>query len=348
MKRMLSLLLALTMTAALTGCGGADMSAQSTSSTAAAMDTGYYAESGYYDDALAAAPEEMAVAEAANGSLTADRTSAAVADPVQEKKIIRTASIRMQTLDFNQCEGQLEELLDGYQAYIQDSTVSGGEQLLSDGSSYTEPRYASYTVRVPEDQLDGFLNALESVGNVIETSISSSDISDVYYDTQARLENMQLREERLQELLEQADTLENLLTIETELNNVRLEIEQLTATMDRYDQQVALSTVYLNVEEVRQYVPAEDDSFTDRLLYTMSRSWQNFLRGASDLLFTLVYLLPTLIVLAVVLAVVMAVLRRKGVLRSKKAKAKPDAPVQLPGQETAEQQPGENTPPEQK
>ena len=142
--------------------------------------------------------------------------------------------------------------------------------------------------------------------------------------------------------------MENLLTIETELNNVRLEIEQLTATMDRYDQQVALSTVYLNVEEVRQYVPAEDDSFTDRLLYTMSRSWQNFLRGASDLLFTLVYLLPTLIVLAVVLAVVMAVLRRKGVLRSKKAKAKPDAPAQLPGQETAEQQAEENTPPEQK
>ena len=59
---MLSLLLALTMTAALTGCGGADMSAQSTSSTAAAMDTGYYAESGYYDDALAAAPEGMTVA----------------------------------------------------------------------------------------------------------------------------------------------------------------------------------------------------------------------------------------------------------------------------------------------
>ena len=83
----------------------------------------------------------------------------------------------------------------------------------------------------------------------------TENVTSQYYDTQARLTAYQTQEARLLEMMEKAETVEDIITIEEKLTDLRYRIESLQSTLKNWDRQVSYSTISLDVEEVQEYTP---------------------------------------------------------------------------------------------
>jgi len=167
----------------------------------------------------------------------------------QPRKIIRNAELHLETMEYKSALEKIPALAEQSGGYIESSS-SDGISLYEKSNTRPSRRSASFTVRIPADNLDSFITSLSTEFNLLNKFENSSDISDRYYDTQAHLSNLQIQEKRLLELLEQAGKLGDLLEIEKELADVRYQIETLTATIKRMDSQVSYSTVTISLEEV--------------------------------------------------------------------------------------------------
>jgi hypothetical protein len=69
------------------------------------------------------------------------------------------------------------------------------------------------TLRIPSEKLDSAIGGLERIGEVKSKSISSTDVTEKYVDTQARLETKKQLRDRLQQLLEKAEDVKDVLAI---------------------------------------------------------------------------------------------------------------------------------------
>lgn len=224
-----------------------------------------------------------------------------------ERKIITTCRIHAETKDFDSAIAGIEAGIQEQGGYIESSNVSGTS--LS-RSGYALSRYASYTLRVPASRLKGYVAGLEGLFNITSKSQDADDISDTYYDTQARLESYQIQEQRLLAMLEKSDDLQSLLQLEDKLSEVRYQIERLTATMNRYDSMVSYSTVYLELSEVVEYTEVEEPiTFGERMGTAFSSSWHEFAENWKTFCVEITYALPAILVFVVAAVVILIVVR---------------------------------------
>lgn len=261
------------------------------------------------------AAESVVMSEAKASMLagTGASDTSAAADALADRKIIRTLRISAETKAFDQAASAIEAQTAALGGYIESSSRSGGS-IRSSGSVVA--RTADYTLRIPAEQLDAFRAGLGSDINIVSESSSVSDITDQYFDVDARLETLKIQEERLLAMLETATELEYMLTLEERLAEVRYEIESYTGTLRRYDSQVAYSTVRLTLEEVIEYtaVTPTPQTFGERLGVAFRDSWSSFADGCKNFAIGFVYVLPTLLVLAVIfggiIGIVVAVVKK--------------------------------------
>lgn len=111
------------------------------------------------------------------------------------------------------------------------------------------------TVRVPEPQLDAFLDSIAGQGKVASRRVEAKDVTDEFRDTEARLENLKALRDRLREVLDRAATVEATLRVERELARVQGEIELLQGRLVRMESQIALSEVEITLRRKRIYGP---------------------------------------------------------------------------------------------
>ncbi len=95
------------------------------------------------------------------------------------------------------------------------------------------------------DKFRSVMDGLSELGNVPYSSINADNITEQYTDVQARLTSCQAEETRLLELLDKADTVDEMLQIESYLSDVRYEIESYTAQIKNWDSRISYSTVSL-------------------------------------------------------------------------------------------------------
>jgi hypothetical protein len=186
-----------------------------------------------YDNAVSSSAGGMALRTAAAESMPAPKQSADSSLMLEEgrKKVI-TANIELEVKDLAGAEQALQNLTASYNGWI-------------DRSSTWETSL-SLTLRVPADQLEPFLQEAGSLGKVISKSLSADDVTDYYTDTQARLETLTILKERYTDYLKKAETMEDILSIERELNSTIAEIESMERTMRRLDGQITYATIYVN------------------------------------------------------------------------------------------------------
>lgn len=186
-------------------------------------------------------------------------TSSPLAD--KNVKLIWTADLSMETLDFDGCVSGLNQLVTDFGGYIESSYTQGGQRL----SGYSNNRYASYTIRIPAQRLDEFLEQMGSIGNVTSRSKSSRNITLDYADNEARKETLQLEQERLMELLAQATELEDIITLESRLSEIHYQLDGYSSTLRRYDDLVDFSTVELSINEVKQITEVDAATIPERI-----------------------------------------------------------------------------------
>ena len=318
MKKTLSLLLAVLLVFALCACGSAD-SASSAPSAAYDMvstETAYPAE----------APEEDYGGFAVAGGTQLETGSGAAPEGSPEK-LIYSASATVETNEFDRTIEKLSALVEQYGGFVESSSINGSNYY-TQSRGYSSERYASYVIRVPSGKFSALMGSLSTLGNVPYSHTYTENITAQYYDTDARLTAYQTQEARLLEMMEAAETVEDLIAIEEKLTELRYQIESLQSTLKNWDRQVAYSTLDLEVQEVIEYTPESRMSYGQELALALTNGLRRTGEFFKDLLLAIVGALPVLVILAVVLAILIPVWKKHRKARRAKKNPPPENPKQ--------------------
>lgn len=107
---------------------------------------------------------------------------------------------------------------------------------------------ASIQLRIPQNLLEPTIEELAKLGTVENRNISAEDVGNQLVDFQARLTNLRKTEANLQKIMDRAGSIRDVLNVAQELSNVRQAIEQIDAQLKNLQNQVAYSTITLNLE----------------------------------------------------------------------------------------------------
>lgn len=247
-------------------------------------------------------------------------------------KIIYSADLSIQTTEFDRSVSALERNVKDFGGFVESSDTSGNISYESDGSTNIVDRWAYYTVRIPAEKFEEFLNLSGGLGNVINSSRYAENVTSRYTDNEARLSSLRTQEERLLSMLEKSEDVESLIALEERLADVRYETESIERTLRNLDMQISYSTVSITLNEVEKYTPSVPvkRTFGEKLANSLKNGWDNFADGIKYMILDLAYGLPGLILFLVIAAacvIVLVKLRRK--YKAKKAaKAKQAADAQ--------------------
>ena len=286
-KKLLALLLVLVMTASvLAGCGA----------------------SSSYKDAVVeeAAPMEPMKDMAAGGvMMQSNGMSSTTQEMPTGQKLIRRVNIDAETED-------LEALLVQLQAQISASNGYIESQDLYNGSSYSSYRHrnANLTIRIPADKLDGFVVQLKDASNVVNYSESQEDVTLTYVSTESRIKALETEQERLLELLSQAENMSDLLEIEARLTDVRYELESVTSQLLVLANKVDYATINLYISQVKEYTEVDEQTVWQRISNGFKENLKDIGEGAVDFFVWLVTYSPQLVLSAVAIVGGSVLLRR--------------------------------------
>lgn len=300
-KLFTALLLSVTL---LTACGGAESTADTTTNSMATESGEYYEEDVYEETAMEQAVEEESGSGSGNANGVSTETSGTTPDSTQ-RKLIRTVDMDLETLEYDKTI-----------AYIQDSVANLGgymENLSLEGSSIYDReglRYAEMTARIPKDKTDEFLQGMDENTTIRRKNESTEDITLNYVDTESHKKALQVEQERLMAILEQATTVEEIITLESRLSEVRYEIQNYESALRRYDNLVDYTTVNINVSEVERITEAPKETAWGRMTSGFAESFWNVCDGIKEFCIGLVVRIPYLVLYGVMIVVVVVVVKK--------------------------------------
>ena len=213
------------------------------------------------------------------------------AGDLDRRKIIRNAYLSIETKEFDQSIALLEQKVEEYGGFVESSSVEGNTY------SSSSRRNASYQLRIPAGNFSAFLNDTGGIGNVYNKTVESNEITDQYFDTQARLESLRMQEERLLEILSKAEELTAVIELEQALSDVRYQIENLTTTLRKYDGLVQYSTVHINLAEVYEITPVVEmpTALGERISQQFAASTERVRHSLENLLVAVIGGLPLIL-----------------------------------------------------
>jgi len=211
---------------------------------------------------------------------------------VIDRKIVYNADVHIIVEDLETGEKKLKELITQHAGQIASSDLRG-----SAGSQRT----GRWKVRIPVASFEAFKAQVEKIGNLERSSTNSSDVTEEFYDVEARLKNKKVEETRLINHLEKTTgKLSDILEVEKELSRVRGEIEQMQGRMNMLSNLTSLTTIDVNIREVKNYVPPTAASFGDDASRTFSNSWAMLKQTGRRVMLNLISVVPWLPIWVVV------------------------------------------------
>ncbi len=152
---------------------------------------------------------------------------------IADRQIISQASLSVEVEDVAGSVAQVRTIAETRGGFISQVATTG-----------TPGRQRSdLVVRVPQGEFFDTLESIKRLGKVWAEHAGSEDVTEQFIDLEARLRSAQREEESLLSLLERADTVSNILTIERELARVRSELERLQGQINFMSRRVDLATI---------------------------------------------------------------------------------------------------------
>ena len=220
------------------------------------------------------------------------------------RKLIRTVSLSLETKEFDSVLTNLSTKTTELGGYIETSSVSGNSY------AHHSTRYASYVIRSPADKLNEFVEVVSELGNVTQKNESVEDVTLRYIDVESHKKALETEQERLLELLSKAENMEEILTIESKLSDIRYEIESYESQLKTMDNQIDYSTVSVYIDEVERVTDTGEKGFFEEIKERFGNSLYIVARGIRGLVIGILGSLPILIVCGGVIAVVVIVVRK--------------------------------------
>ncbi len=261
--------------------------APSTKDAALTVSERSFGFSGYRGEEIGdAAPQEEQAPVHAQGS---------AAGSSEVRHVIRNGSMNLIVEDTRQTVREIQSKVKAVGGIISESNIY----------EMREGQYAAnLTLRIPEQQFDHFMEQLQELGKATDSSFTEDDVTMQYLDLETRIKNLEAQEERLREILEMANTVEEVLQVEKELGRVRGEIEVLTTQFTYLQDKVSYSTINLYIREehiaTQKVSPAPFENLGARMKEALVRSINFIMTAFATLLVVITTLLPVLLVLAMI------------------------------------------------
>jgi len=295
MKKTITVILTLVMLLSLCACGAKSQYSEAAAPMEAPAAT--YDSAGGYGGF--AAQEEAIEAEGGRGT----------APDVDPEKIIYSADATIETTDFDSTIAALSELVSRHGGFVESSSISTGNYYQK-ARGYNN-RSASYLLRIPSENFSTLMGSLSNLGNVPYSHTYTENISAQYYDVQARLTAYETQEDRLLEMMEIAETVEDIIILEDRLSELRYNIENLQSRLNNWDRQVSYSSISLQVEEVSEYTPEPDITYGQELINALKGAVKDMGQFFKDALVFLISALPTVIVLALLAVIIVPLVKKR-------------------------------------
>ncbi|MEE1819467.1 DUF4349 domain-containing protein [Streptomyces sp. SP18ES09] len=221
----------LTAALALTGCGAG---------------SGGSASDGRAD--AAAKPAEAGREGAAEGSAGPGAAGKPAAKVPEQKHVVRTAELSVEVKD------AARALTDARRAAVDaGGRVENESTQRVDGTSLT----SQIVLRVPQERYDSVLAALSGAGKLLDRRADAKDVTDQVVDVDSRIATQRASVARVRALMNRAEQLSDVVTLESELSRRQADLEALLAQQASLKDRTSLATITLHLSEAEKAVPDE-------------------------------------------------------------------------------------------
>lgn len=298
------LAIALGLALLLAGCGGGaangangNMKGTLASGASSAPDSVDWAENSIWDMSMGGVAQEHTPSEP---------ESSVYQNP--DAKLIRRAELEVQTEEFDKSVEALEQMVSSCGGYFENASVYGGSRR----DAYAS-RCGEYVVRIPAENYGQFLTGAGDLGYVTSKNEGSDNVGETYYDLEARLKTQRTKQARLLALLEKAESMEDIIALESALTDVEYQIEQYSSNLNRYDALISFATFNISLWEVGQVTQevGETSTLGERMSAGFQASFRNLGESCQNCLIWVSYNIFLLVILAGVAAVAAVVGRQQ-------------------------------------
>lgn len=220
----------------------------------------------------------------------------------REMKIIKSGRLYVQTKDYDKFLGDINSKLAEIGGFIENNVTEVYQV-------YEEEKlmHGSLKIRVPRESFNDTVSFLEQTSDVRNKNTSEQDVTKEYYEKDNKVKNLEVQEQHLRDLFQKATTVEEMLLIENELRRVRTEIDALNISLSDINDRAAMSTISLEVEEVREinFTLKSEKGVLERSKEGFIGTINSIVRSIGNLIVSLVSSSPILIPLIAVFAVLL-------------------------------------------
>ena len=288
----------------LSGCGGSS-NTSSASYKEEAGAAGDYAYESY------AAEESAQMAE--GEEYTADGGTTDSALRAQDgQKIVYTGNLSIQTLEYDKSAASIRKKIRDAGGFSEsESERDNNYNWYTYGGGSGGNRYLSITARIPSEQFENFINSLSGDGKIMNRSVNAENISRVYANKETYKKALEKEQERLLAMMDKAETIEDMITVESRLSEVERQLNIYNTDLAEMDKDVEFSTVYIELQEVKRYTEETDSTtFGEELRYAFEDAISSFKAFCEGIVLFVVRNFPYLIILAVILVLIIRAIGR--------------------------------------
>lgn len=152
---------------------------------------------------------------------------------IAQRKVISTASMVVEVADVSKAVTDVRTTAQNLGGFVENLSSSGDAQR----------QRATVTVRVPQDRFFTAMDHISALGIVLSQNVGSQDVTEQFIDLKARLQTAQRQEQSLLALLQRAQNVTEILTIERELTRIRADIERFQGQLNFLERRVDLATI---------------------------------------------------------------------------------------------------------
>ena len=245
------------------------------------------------------------------------------ANNADSRLLIRNVSITLETATYQTTYDSIIEAISKNGAYIENSNVTGT-------GKKNNLHEATIVIRVPAENMDALIKALDGNGTVTSSSESVQDVTLEYIDMESRISSLKTERDSITKLLEQANDLDTILELQDKISEINYEIENYESSLLVMQNQITYSTLTLNIKEVIEETEVADSeevrntTLGDKMWAALKGSLNFLLILGQGILIVLSALLPVIVIIGIPVTIVL-------IVRHRKKKAKKEEEKRLKG-----------------
>lgn len=215
------------------------------------------------------------------------------------EKLIYRANLCIETLNYQETIKEIRNHIKKFEGMVEyENEYSDNYDWYKENAE--DVMHAQLTIRIPTKHYDEFLNQVEGSAKVISKNTSIENITKEYNDNSVRIEAFEVQQKRLLEMMSKAETIEEMIAVETRLTEVQTELNILKSYQASMDTDIEYSQITLSIDEVKKYTESTS-SFLLRIKERFIEGLEGFVEFIVNVILVVVYLSPFILVIGCVL-----------------------------------------------